>query len=238
MGRLKKILTVSPNSDFLREQLSELKSAFDVQHAASAEAADFLSQEWHPEVIVFDHDTLGEPIRSLIVKLAAKCGFVAVARLQAKELVALRSGVDSFAVITLEASLLIARIQAIVKRIDRPGQLPGLPIAPALASANTSPIRIDELIVYPQDFIVKRSDQVLSVTPTQFKLLMTFLTKQDQLLSRQWLKETVWDNAEISLRSIDAQISKLKKMVPELDQYLVNIYGKGYVFSAPKRAAA
>ncbi len=100
------------------------------------------------------------------------------------------------------------------------------------------PLRIGELEILPEDYLVRRQGERVSLTPTQFRLLLSFVGHPETLLSRQWLKENVWENSEISLRSIDAQISKLRKLVPEIDLCLINIYGKGYVFNLPAKGRA
>ncbi|MCB0392546.1 MAG: helix-turn-helix domain-containing protein, partial [Bdellovibrionales bacterium] len=54
----------------------------------------------------------------------------------------------------------------------------------------------------------------------------------------EWIKENIWDNADISPRSIDAQISKLKKILPEIGQDIINIYGQGYILTPDNKQAA
>jgi DNA-binding response OmpR family regulator len=80
---------------------------------------------------------------------------------------------------------------------------------------------------------------LLRLSPIQAKLLITFLNSPNELLSRKALREGVWGaNAEISDRSIDAHIAKLKKLVPELKNTLIGIYAKGYVLKLNQVNAA
>ena len=99
-------------------------------------------------------------------------------------------------------------------------------------------LSFDEIRLNPKDHIVTVSGKLINTTPTQFRLLQAFMSYPDHLLTRSWLKEIVWNHLKISTRSIDAQISKLKKLFPVLDSHLVSIYGKGYRLSSEKIKAA
>ena len=70
----------------------------------------------------------------------------------------------------------------------------------------------------------------IHVTSTQMKLLETFAQYANRLLSRDVLKQIVWSGEHLSARSIDAHISKLKRLLPLLENYLESIYGKGYLW--------
>jgi DNA-binding response OmpR family regulator len=85
---------------------------------------------------------------------------------------------------------------------------------------------------------VKYKNEVLKLTPTHHKLIATFVTRVDQLLTREMLLSLVWPGQNISKRSIDAQISKLKKAFPVLENRLINLYGRGYVLRSGRSKAA
>lgn len=78
----------------------------------------------------------------------------------------------------------------------------------------------------------------LQLSPIHHALVLTFLSHADRLLTREDLLQLVWKGQKISSRSIDAQISKLKKTVPYFETNIMNLYGRGYVFTSNKKAAA
>lgn len=85
---------------------------------------------------------------------------------------------------------------------------------------------------------VKYKNDVLRLSPTHHKLLVTFITRVDQLLTRDMLLTLVWPGQNISKRSIDAQISKLKKAFPSLQRSLINLYGRGYILKSSRSSQA
>lgn len=94
---------------------------------------------------------------------------------------------------------------------------------------------------YVIDFLkneLQHNGKYIELDPIHTKLFKIFFEKQDQLVSRKHLKDTIWKGQEISPRSIDAQISKLKKKFPEIGQYISSIYGQGYIFKFKKYSKA
>ncbi len=68
------------------------------------------------------------------------------------------------------------------------------------------------------------------IDPIQMAILVAFAEHPNQVLSREWFKQYVWQDDKISSRSVDAGISKVKKLLPELDKAIESIYGKGYIY--------
>lgn len=73
--------------------------------------------------------------------------------------------------------------------------------------------------------------------PTPAALLAAFLKAPDQCLSRADLKQEIKNGRSMTNRSLDAQISKLKREVPWLKGRLKSIYGRGYVLSSKTNIA-
>lgn len=74
----------------------------------------------------------------------------------------------------------------------------------------------------------------IHLSPVQLRILSALAENLDQVLHREKLKQLVWPGEKIASRSIDAHVSKLKRLIPELQENLVNIYGKGYLLSSSK----
>lgn len=238
-----RLLIASPFAGFLAECTQALASEFEIQRANSEDILLFLTKEWSPQVIVLDGDS---PLFNSCLKLRgrfpiAQLGLVMITRefTPPREERALRSGCDQVLSGPGLPSSLCLRLQLLATRVGGPTQTQNSALSAASgASSAAEPIVFGDIQVMPRDHIIKRGTQVVTMTPIQFKLLLMFLHNREQLLSRQWIKENVWQTTEISLRSIDAQISKLRKIIPEIDPHLVNIYGKGYVFTDNRRQAA
>jgi DNA-binding response OmpR family regulator len=96
----------------------------------------------------------------------------------------------------------------------------------------------ESLVVSSDRKVITYNGKPLQLSPIHHSLILTFLAHADRLLSREDLLKLVWKDQQISSRSIDAQVSKLKKAVPYFERNLVNLYGRGYIYSADKKAAA
>ena len=83
-------------------------------------------------------------------------------------------------------------------------------------------------------FEVTNGEEVHSLTTREMELLRYFLQHDDVVLSRSRLQTDVWrDSAELTSRSIDNFVMRLRKMI-EMDQanpkHLISIRGTGYRF--------
>ena len=83
-------------------------------------------------------------------------------------------------------------------------------------------------------FVLHHGDQVHSLTTREQELLRYFLQHHDVVLSRSRLQSDVWrDSAEITSRSIDNFVMRLRKMIeidPANPRHLISIRGTGYRF--------
>ncbi len=92
-------------------------------------------------------------------------------------------------------------------------------------------IQLGPYTVNPHTFEVEQGGKKEKVKPVQVKLLSAFHKYPNRLLTREWLKNNVWgSDGKITFRSIDAQISKLKKSLPLLETIIESIYGQGYIY--------
>jgi len=233
-----KLLAVVPNQFYGTSFLSALKPHFEMQLAGSLDMGAFLLKEWEPDVVLVDFNGdleqfpqqsqvyFANPQKTLIVMSSSLP--VNVDKLY-------RWNVSTVVDVTDSPEKAVFLIRSLHNKVCL------LSTARGHGGPSEAPKPYKECLglkIYENDYIVKRGEQVITTTPTQFKLLMAFTNHQDKLLSRQWIKESVWQNSDISPRSIDAQISKLKKLLPELDGCLMNIYGKGYILSESQKSAA
>lgn len=214
----------------------QLGPKYQFEIASTPQMAEFLLQEWEPRVCLIE---ARDEFIQWIPRLRSLKGYHGVGVIVTgpasaqKEEQSFRLGCDHWFSEADSFEPLIWRINSLLRRPLSSSS----PVSPS-PDPSDSMIQISSLKIYPRDFLVKRMGQVVSISPTQFKLLNAFLNHPDQLLSREWIKNEVWSDSEISLRSIDAHISKLRKVLPELDPHLMNIYGKGYIFSQSRQEAA
>lgn len=105
-------------------------------------------------------------------------------------------------------------------------------------SERSTTIHIQNFKLNTDTLEVINGGKAIKIDPLQMKLLVSFAQHPDRLLSREWFKSFVWQNPQISNRSIDAQISKLKKILPTLNSHLESVYGQGYIYRIKKQRAS
>lgn len=235
-----KVLICSPNPEFLTAFRSQLDRDFDLQVASTEEISLFMAKDWRPQIALIDGDQLG----NLTAQLRQIIGYHGLGVLVIsntpgvfKEDYAFRTGADHFMWQINDYKALVWRVVSLIRRVTSI-QLPARNSENKRSSDKiASSITYKSMQIYPHDFLVKCNGRVIKITPIQFKLLIAFITHSDTLLTREWLKENIWGGARISSRSIDAQVSKLKKILPEISPDIMNIYGQGYLLTPEPKSA-
>ncbi len=132
----------------------------------------------------------------------------------------LEAGVDDYVTKPFSTRELLARIKAVLRRAGSDG---------------SELIRVDHRL--EMDLVQHRviaGETLLSLGPTEFKLLHFFLTHQERVYSRAQLLDLVWGrNVYIEERTVDVHIRRLRKVLEpqELDSLVQTVRGVGYRFS-------
>jgi DNA-binding response OmpR family regulator len=81
---------------------------------------------------------------------------------------------------------------------------------------------------------LRRSGGVVETTPTEFKLMTTFIRNRGRVLSRERLLDDAWGRATfVTDRVVDNHIVSLRKKIepePANPRYLISVRGIGYRF--------
>lgn len=117
-----------------------------------------------------------------------------------------------------------ARIEATLDRRLAPDS----PVSHAVA--------VDGLTVNFASNTCFRDGERVPLTPLEFSILECFIENQNQIVSREELRETVWgDRDAVSLRTVDRHVAKIRdKLEPDADvpTYVQTVQGRGYEFAA------
>ena len=87
-----------------------------------------------------------------------------------------------------------------------------------------------DLILNLDKKTVTVDDNPVSLTPTEFALLHLLLANSGKVLSRQYLMDTVWTGVVVTDRTVDVNITRLRKKLGAYAQNIVSRTGFGYVF--------
>jgi two-component system response regulator MtrA len=145
-----------------------------------------------------------------IVMLTAKTDTIDV-------VVGLESGADDYVVKPFKPKELIARIRARLRRYDDP--------APEVIS-------VRDLTIDVAGHGVTRGDEVLTLTPLEFDLLLCLARKPWQVFSREVLLEQVWGYRHAAdTRLVNVHVQRLRSKIehdPENPEIVVTVRGVGY----------
>lgn len=138
---------------------------------------------------------------------------------------ALDMGADEFMLKPLHTVEFIARLKALLRRSR---------LTHAQIHAPPPGYRDDYLVVNLEARRVQIQGRDVRLTPTEFKLLATFVNAREQVLSFQKLLEAVWGveyQQEVHYPRI--YVSHLRRKIepnPDVPTYIQNEYGVGYRF--------
>jgi DNA-binding response OmpR family regulator len=135
-------------------------------------------------------------------------------------LVGLGVGADDYLTKPFSMRELVARVNALVRRVTRAQQLSQAPVGPARLILG--PVEIDRA-----ERRVRRDGAEVHLTPIEFDLLVRLAYDARTVLTRETLLADVWDWADASgTRTVDSHIKALRrKLGPGL---IRTVHGVGY----------
>jgi DNA-binding response OmpR family regulator len=128
----------------------------------------------------------------------------------------LRAGADDYLVKPVRKAVLMARIDAVMRRIRRGGEA-----APTLGPVAAGPVTIDR---ERREVTIDGKSQAL--TRTEFQILATLATRQGEAVSREELMLEVWGTAVVGRsRSLDFFIGQIRAKLAGLPLQTVRGFG-------------
>lgn len=132
----------------------------------------------------------------------------------------LEAGADDYMVKPLSPRELLARLKAVLRRT--------VPDDNAQERIQIGPLHIDKAA-----HRVELAGQLLSLGPTEYRLLLFFATHSDRVYGRAQLLDQVWGNeAYLEERTVDVHIRRLRKALgSDYEGLIQTVRGAGYRFS-------
>lgn len=205
-------------------------AGFQVMEAADTRTAHSLIVDRRPDLVLLDWMLPGTSGMEFLRRLRRdeQTREVPVIMLTARteedsKLLGLEGGADDYVTKPFSPRELIARIRAVLRRIEGAGDEP----------VEVAGVRLD-----PDSHRVSIDGQPVYMGPTEFKLLHFFMTHPERVFSRSQLLDQVWGgNVYVEERTVDVHIRRLRKSLqaPAGNDYawlVQTIRGSGYRFSA------
>ncbi len=124
-------------------------------------------------------------------------------------------GADDYVVKPFSVRELVLRARAVVRRAASPADRP---------PESVGPIRVE-----PEAHRAYVSGQEIPLTPLEFKLLVTFMSRLGRVQSREQLLSDVWEmSSELETRTVDTHVKRLREKLGPARDLLETVRGVGY----------
>jgi DNA-binding response OmpR family regulator len=230
-----KVIAVVDDEAKIREMVKAYlhNEGFETVEAADGEAVVQLVENQEVDLILLDvmmpnKDGL-QALRDIRLKHKKLPVIMLTARSEEiDKILGLEMGADDYITKPFSMRELTARIRAVFRR----------------CSTDEVCDEIDEMLIREDieinltTYEVKVNGELLNLTPTEYKILVTLARKPGRVYSRLQLMDSVMGEAFVQYdRSIDTHVSNLRKKVeidPAKPKYIHTVYGIGYRFGEKK----
>ena len=163
-----------------------------------------------------DGFSLAKEVRELDKKIPIL--FLTAKSLKADKLEGFSIGADDYLSKPFEMEELLARINAILRRVETP------------ENEEDGELMIGKIKYEPELRLLHTSGEVKKLTTKENQLLQLLAKNKNEILDRQATLRAVWgDDNYFNGRSMDVYIAKLRKLLKEDENIeIMNVHGKGF----------
>ncbi|HEY4369459.1 MAG TPA: response regulator [Steroidobacteraceae bacterium] len=182
-------------------------------------------QREDPDLVILDLGLPGKDGLTVCRELRASCS-VPILMLTARnsdidQVVGLELGADDYVIKPVEPRVLVARINALLRR----GRAPG--------TADNRTLRFGALSINTAARAVTLNDQPVTLSSNEFDLLLFLASGPGEVRSRETLYQQLYRREYNGLdRTLDVRISHLRKKLGDMGdpEKIRTVWGHGYVF--------
>ncbi len=230
LSQAKDRILIVEDEEAIRDMLGYtlLKEGYVCEEAADVEQARVTLEENKPSLILLDWmlpgmsgidyarrlRTVPETKDIPIIMLTAKGD-------EADKVRGLDTGADDFITKPFSTKELVARVKAVLRRCSTADEAGVLEVKGLKLDINTHRVSVD--------------DQIIDISPTEFKLLHFFISHPERVYSRSQVLDQVWgENVYVEERTVDVHIRRLRQVLQPygFDDCIQTVRSVGYRFSA------
>jgi two-component system phosphate regulon response regulator PhoB len=221
------ILVVDDEPDILElVRFNLTRAGYQVLTAATGSEALTLLRTSRPDLVLLDlmlPDSSGTEIcREIRNDPALKSLPVIMLTAKGEEvdrIVGFELGTDDYVTKPFSPRELVLRVKALLRR------------GTAEATAE-GPLCHGPLVLDPERHRCQVNDESIDLTAKEFALLETLMTRPGRVLSREQLLEKVWgSDVQVTLRTIDTHLKRLREKLGPAGTLIDTIRGVGYRFT-------
>ncbi len=143
-----------------------------------------------------------------------------------ERIIGLEKGADDYLPKPFSPAELVVRVKAILRRVEGPATA-------AVAAPKATTLVQNDLTIDTERYEVRRGDELVPLTPVEFKLLVTLVAADGRALTRDQLLDAVYgsDDGDVLDRTIDVHVGRLReKLGDDAEQplYVMTVRGVGY----------
>ncbi|KAB8033136.1 response regulator transcription factor [Fluviispira multicolorata] len=249
-----RILIIEDDKDLnnLLRYTLEAANDFEVKSHFDGDGAFELIKEFMPDLVLLDvmlPNTYGTEILKSIRDNNTTSAILVIlltARSQEKDKVeGFESGADDYITKPFSPRELLLRVNALLRRSHTLKSSPlnmmsisqsnhreedknSTPIAENIDHINKT-IVAGPIKIYPEEFKVTVNNESVSLTATEYQLLIFLVERVGKLQSREALLQKVWGyEGQVNTRTVDTHIKRLRQKLGSAGSLIETIHGFGY----------
>jgi phosphate regulon transcriptional regulator PhoB len=222
----KKVLVVDDEPDIVELVSYNLKKeGFKVSSAMDGEEALSKIKKEHFDFLILDLMLPGIQGMELcrVIRNDPKTESLPIIMLTAKgeevdRILGLEIGADDYLSKPFSPRELVARVRAVLRRTDE-------------KRAEAKVVRIGNLLINKETFSVSKNDVSISLSSTEYKLLLYLVERKGKIFNRDQLLDAVWKDEAVEPRTVDVHIRRLRTQIeddPSHPRYIKTRRGIGY----------
>jgi len=153
-------------------------------------------------------------------KLTAPIIFITAKNTENDKLTGFSLGADDFITKPFSVKEIVARVKAVIRRFET-----------AAAAGEVQPaIRFSGIELDPDRKRLTIDGKKEDLTPIEFQLLHILMRNPGRIFNRDQILESVWRDVNVTERTVDVHVTRLRKKLGPYGQFLVTRKGYGYCF--------
>ena len=221
----RRILVVEDEATIASSIAARLRAeGFEVEIAPDGNDGVRQAQAWLPDLVLLDVMLPGvdglEVCREIQRHRPVPVLMLTARDAEADVLVGLGVGADDYMTKPFSPRELVARVKALLRRVDRAPKPPG------------TPAKIGSLLIEPATRRVRDGSGEIHLTPTEFDLLYALAVRPGVVMSRERLLTEVWGYRDgLGARTVDSHVRALRRKLGA--DLIRTVHGVGYSVESP-----